>query len=141
MDENRSTSCPHFQLHSEPLDLDGPTAYLALRHCLLTERMIRLLQQSNDGTALVEKLVVHAAHGKTFAFVGPDLEAVTQHSCSFQRCEERCTPAYEHNLKIYQIVDPRQNEVSCNDTENTDSDEEQPATKEPCPSIWSPGKS
>lgn len=134
MDQNSSRRCPHFQIYSEPLDLDGSPAYLAIRRCLLTERMIRLLKQSSDGEKLADKLVIHATNGKTFAFVGPDLEAVTQRSCTFRRCEERCTPAYQQNLKLYQIVDPLEDEVVCEEADGTDEGDVTSCEKESCQS-------
>ncbi len=102
---------------SEPLEMEGPTSYLAMRRCLLTERMVGLLRQSPEGVKLADKLVVSALNKPSFAFVGPDLEAVTQQSCTVQRCEERCTPSYSQNLDLFQIVDPHKDDVTCEENE------------------------
>ncbi|HZO91888.1 MAG TPA: hypothetical protein VFB38_26455 [Chthonomonadaceae bacterium] len=117
MDEEHTKRCPHYQLYSEPLGLEGPPAYLAIRRCLLTERLIRLLRHSNDGALLAEKLVIHATNGKEFAFVGPDLEAVTQRSCLVGRCEKRCTPAYHQHLERFGLSDSGETEITCEDPE------------------------
>ena len=122
MDSHNNKRCPHYQIYSEALKLDGPPAYLAIRRCLLTERMIRLLRQSEEGKELSEKLVIHVANGNNYAFVGPDLDAVTQRSCSVKRCEERCTPAYLQHLSHFSIEDPRQEDVTCNDEEEESSE-------------------
>ena len=97
--------------------MEGPPAYLAIRRCLLTERMIRLLSQSPEGNRLAEKLVIHVTNGKDYAFVGPDLDAVTQRSCSIRRCEEKCTPAYLQHLSHFEMKDPYEEEVTCHDEE------------------------
>src|ERR1041385_4507958 len=115
MESHNNKGCPHYQIYSEALELEGPPAYLAIRRCLLTERMIRLLQQSPEGNRLAEKLVIHVTNGKEFAFVGPDLDAVTQRSCTVKRCEERCTPAYLQHLNHFNITDPNEEEVTCRD--------------------------
>ena len=113
MDVPNAKRCPHYQLSSEPLEMEGPASYLAVRRCLLTERMIGLLRQSPEGAALADRLVVNVALNRSFAFVGPDLEAVTQQSCAVRRCEERCTPAYLQHLQLFQITDPNEQEVTC----------------------------
>jgi hypothetical protein len=115
MDVPNVKRCPHYQLSSEPLEMEGPASYLAVRRCLLTERMIGLLRQSQEGAALADKLVVNVANTRSFAFVGPDLEAVTQQSCAVHRCEESCTPGYAQHLALFQITDPREHEVTCSD--------------------------
>ncbi len=111
--------CPHYQLHSEPLGADGPSAYLAVRRCLLTERLVRLLRQSEDGNQLAAKLTIHTADGRTYAFVGPDLEAVTQQMCRTERCEQQCTPAYTKHLDQFGVIDPGEEEATCNEEEET----------------------
>jgi hypothetical protein len=131
MDQNSGKRCPHFQIYSEPLELDGPPAYLAVRRCLLTERMISLLNSSVAGKQLAQKLVVHATNGRTFAFVGPDFEAVTQRACTLQRCAEQCTPAYTHNLDHFGIVDLKEETVTCDDEEPEDRHTD--AEVKPCP--------
>jgi hypothetical protein len=118
MDPQKNSRCPHYQIYSEALEMSGPPAYLAIRRCLLTERMIRLLQQSEEGNRLAEKLVVHVTNGKDYVFVGPDLDAVTQRSCSVKRCQERCTPAYNQHLKHFDMNDPEEGEVTCEDVRN-----------------------
>ena len=113
--------CPHYQLSSEPLEMEGPASYLAVRRCLLTERMIGLLRQTQEGAELANKLVVNVVNNRSFAFVGPDLEAVTQQSCSVKRCEERCTPAYLQHLALFQITDPKEQEVTCAEEEEKET--------------------
>lgn len=98
--------------------MDGPPAYLAIRRCLLTERLLGFLNQSEDGRQLGEKMVIHTQDGKAYAFVGPDLEAVTQQSCNGQRCEERCTHAYLRTLQHFGMVDPDEEEVNCTEEED-----------------------
>ncbi len=115
MHANDSKRCRHFQIYSEPLDLEGPPAYLAIRRCLLAERLIALLRQSPDGGKLAVKMMVNTTNGNSFAFVGPDLDAVTQHACTVRRCDERCTPAYKQHLDHFQIEDPHEDEVTCSE--------------------------
>ena len=124
MDVPNEKRCPHYQMISEPLEMEGPTSYLAVRRCLLTERMIALLRQSPEGAALADKLIVNAMNNRSFAFVGPDLEAVTQQACSVKRCEERCTPSYTQHLDLFQIIDPRKDEVTCMDEEEKETQSE-----------------
>lgn len=117
-DSGKEQRCPHYQLYSEPLEMEGPPSFLAIRRCLLTERQVRLLSDVPDGQALADKLVVHLSSEKSYAFVGPDLEAVTQQTCTVQRCEERCTPAYVQRLKSFEVDDPGLGTVTCQDEEN-----------------------
>ena len=58
MDVQNSSRCPHYQIFSEPLTIDGPPAYLAIRRCLLTERLNRILCLTPEGKQLADKLVV-----------------------------------------------------------------------------------
>jgi len=118
MKQDDTRRCPHYQIYSEALETSESPAYLAIRRCLLTERMIRLLGQSPEGNRLADKLVIHVTNGKRYAFVGPDLDAVTQSSCSVKRCEEHCTPAYLQHLGIFEISDPNEEEVTCGDAED-----------------------
>jgi hypothetical protein len=129
MEQNSSRRCVHFQIHSESLNLDGPPAYLAVRRCLMTERMIVQLRATDEGAQLADKLVVNGTNGKQFAFVGPDLEAVTQRSCTFRRCDERCTPAYKHHLSLFGIADPNITVVGCDDED--DGSHRRPEDAEP----------
>jgi hypothetical protein len=105
--------CPHYQIYSEQLKMDGPPAYLAIRRCMLTERLLQFLNQSEDGRKLGDKMVIQTRDGKTYAFVGPDLEAVTQQACNGQRCEDSCTHAYLRTLQHFGMTDPQEEEVTC----------------------------
>lgn len=105
--------CPHYQIYSEQLKMDGPPAYLAIRRCMLTERLLQFLDPSDEGRQLGEKMVIHTSDGKRYAFVGPDLEPVTQQACNIRRCEERCTPAYLRTLQQFGMVDPEEEKVTC----------------------------
>jgi len=107
--------CPHYQIYSEPLALEGPPAYLAIRRCVLAERLIQFLRQSAEGNLLADKLVVHVAGGNAYAFVGPDLEAVTQTACTVKRCAERCAPAYAEHLERFGLTDPQGESVTCDE--------------------------
>ena len=124
MDAPEIKRCPHYQIYSESLQLDGPPAYLSIRRCLLTERMIKLLQQSVEGKLLAEKLVVNVTNGNRYAFVGPDLDAVTQQSCSLQRCEENCTPSYLNHLNHLGIEDTNEEEVTCQEQAGEEKSDE-----------------
>lgn len=128
MESQSSKRCPHYQLYAESLLVNGPPAYLAIRRCLLTERLIKLLRQSGEGSQLADKLVINATNGKAYAFVGPDLEAVTQRACTFNRCEKRCTPAYSQLLDRFGITDVREDDVTCDE----EDEPEQPASPENC---------
>ena len=124
MDAPDAKRCPHYQMRSEPLETDGPASYLAVRRCLLTERMIILLSQFPDGKRLADKLVVTALNNRSFAFVGPDLEAVTQQSCTVTRCENSCTPAYLQHLDLFDVTDPNESEVTCDDEDASETKSE-----------------
>ena len=113
MNADNSQRCPHYQIYSEPLKMEGPPAYLAIRRCMLAERLIQFLDRTEDGKQLAEKIVIHTQSGKRYAFVGTDMEPVTQHTCHRQRCEERCTPAYLHTLEQFGLADPQEEEVTC----------------------------
>ena len=107
--------CPHFQLHTELLSTDGPPAYLAVRHCLLTGRLLALLQPSPAAQPLTQHLVIRTENNEPYAFVGPDLEAVTQAECSQHRCTQSCTPAYTQILQQFDVVDPHEESVTCDE--------------------------
>jgi hypothetical protein len=113
--------CPHYQIYSEQLKMDGPPAYLAIRRCMLAERLIQFLDQSEEGRQLGGILVIHTTDGKRYAFVGPDLEPVTQQACNVRRCEDRCTPAYVHTLRQFGMVDPDEEKVTCTEDDETDA--------------------
>ncbi len=76
---------------------------------------MEFLGETPEGGMLVEKLVILARNGQAYAFVGPDLDSVTQATCTTTRCEESCTPAYERNLDHFGAVDPLEDEVTCTD--------------------------
>ena len=129
MESNDTQRCPHYQLYSEPLALDGPPSYLAIRRCLLSERLVSLLRKTADGGALADKLVITGKENRAFAFVGPDLDAVTQTSCTVNRCQRSCTPGYSESLEHFGAVDARQNEITCDSAAPDGADsEESPAT-------------
>ena len=113
--------CPHYQIYSEQLKMDGPPAFLAIRRCMLTERLLRFLDQSNEGKQLGEKMVIHTRDHKRYAFVGTDLEPVTQQACNGRRCEESCTPAYVQTLRHFGLTDPQEEEVTCHESEDTEA--------------------
>src|ERR1051325_4957755 len=133
MKDPDSRRCPHFQILSEPLEMDGPGAFLAIRRCLMTERLIRLLDRSPEAKRLSDKIVIHGANSRPYAFVGPDLEAVTQQTCYIKRCEECCTPAYEQHLAHFDIQDPYAEEVTCDD--KSDSNAEPPEAAKALPVV------
>lgn len=109
--------CPHYQLHSELLAQDGPPSYLAIRHCLLSARMLQLMQPVPEAEPLAQRLTVQT-QARAFACVGPDLDAVTQHLCTLTRCDQTCTPAYSNLLDQFNIVDPQEEEVTCDEEED-----------------------
>lgn len=113
MESTRDTRCPHFQLFAEPLTGEGPTSYLAVRRCLLSERLVNLLRQRPDAAEFAARLIVQAEPDRGYAFVGPDLEAVTQQTCLVARCEARCTSSYEQILAAFGVRDERLDEVTC----------------------------
>lgn len=123
MNAGTSQRCPHYQIYSEPLGLEGSPSFLVIRRCLLTERLSDLLRNSVQGEHLAQKLTVRASNGRVYGIVGPDLEAVSQQSCTFSRCETRCTPAYSLNLEHFGLTDPQEDTVSCED-EDEDDDKE-----------------
>lgn len=113
--------CPHYQIYSEQLKMDGAPAYLAIRRCLLTERLLHFLAPSEEGRQLEEKMVIHTQDGRRYAFVGPDLEPVTQQACNRGRYEGRCTPAYLHTLQQFGMADPLEEEVTCSDPDENEA--------------------
>lgn len=117
MDSQKTLHCPHYQIYSEPLEMEGPTSYLAVRRCLLTERLVKHLAAAPEGESLAQKLVVQTSGGRTFGVVGPDLDAVTQKACARSRCEDRCTPAYRQHLGMFGITDAEEDTVTCQDVE------------------------
>lgn len=136
MDSQDKLRCPHYQIYSERLEMDGPPAYLAIRRCLLAERLVRILSEGPEGAQLAQKLVVRTSGEMQYAFVGPDLDAVTQHTCTVTRCEEQCTPAYIQLLNYFKLSDPDLEEVTCRDHEEEtgglDEEAVQPSTKTKC---------
>ena len=129
MNSDTMKRCPHYQIYSEQLKMAGPPAYLAIRRCMLAERLLHFLDKSEEGKQLGEKMVIHTGDGKRYAFVGTDLEPVTQHACNLRRCEERCTPGYQQTLQQFGMVDPQEEEVTC--TESDETEEETSSTRIP----------
>jgi hypothetical protein len=80
---------------------------------------------------LADKLVIHATNVNAVAFVGPDLEAVTQHSCTVARCEKRCTPAYSQHLERFGLVDEQEDEVTCEEEDSATASEDSDAARSP----------
>ena len=115
MHKQESSRCPHYQLYAEPLGIEHGPNVLAVRRCLLTERLIGLLLQTPNGAMLTQRLTVRINSGREFAIIGPDLEAVTQSACTVNRCEERCTPAYGAHLEHFEGTDPHLEEVTCHE--------------------------
>ena len=111
--------CPHYQIYSEQLKMDGPPAYLAIRRCMLAERLINFLDTSEEGRQLGKKMVIHTRDGKRYAFVGTDLDPVTQQACTGRRCEESCTPAYLQTLTHFGMEDPEEEKVTCGEEDET----------------------
>lgn len=107
--------CPHFQLHVELLSTEGPPAYLAVRHCLLTARLLTLLQPFPDTQPMTQRLIIRTERSESYAFVGPDLEAVTQAACTQNRCNQSCTQAYKETLQQFDVVDPQEASVTCDE--------------------------
>ncbi len=107
--------CPHFQLHVELLSTEGPPAYLAVRHCLLTARLLTLLQPFPDTQPLTQRLIIRTERNETYAFVGPDLEAVTQVACTQERCSQSCTLAYKETLQQFDVIDTEEASVTCDE--------------------------
>ncbi len=129
MNSDTRKRCPHYQIYSEPLQLEGPPAFLAIRRCMLAERLLHFLNQSEEGKHLGEKMVIHTTAGKRYAFVGTDLEPVTPQTCNLGRCEERCTPAYVRTLQHFGKVDPQADDVTC--TESDEDEETKPGARIP----------
>ena len=113
MDERGEKRCPHFQLYAEPLNINSGPNLLAVRRCMLTERLVGLLAKTSDGNRLTQKMVVRIHIDKDVGIVGPDLEAVTQTACTVKRCEDRCTPSYVAHLEHFNGTDPHMDEVTC----------------------------
>lgn len=113
--------CPHYQIYSEPLHREGQVSYLVVRRCMLTERMLPLLEPSPGGRQLGERTTIQVRTGRRYAFLGPDMEPVTQETCTKERCEAYCTPAYERTLKHFGRTDPEQAEVECENPEEEQS--------------------
>jgi len=134
MDESFKTRCPHFQLYAAPLNIVNGPNLLTVRRCLLTERLAELLKKTGNSAMLTQRLMVRISSEKDIAFVGPDLEAVTQNSCSMLRCEEQCTPSYTAHLEYFDCADPCLDEVTCRkETEEGDADRtDSEAVPTPC---------
>lgn len=116
MEQQEARRCPHYQLYAQPLEIEHGPNVLAIRRCMLTERLIGLLVKTPNGSMLTQKLTVRIDAEKDFAIVGPDLEAVTQTACTVTRCEERCTPSYTAHLEHFGGTDPHLEEVTCRET-------------------------
>jgi hypothetical protein len=118
MDEPINRRCPHYQLYAQPLNIENGPDLLAVRRCMLAERLIGLLEKTPNGRMLTQRLTVRIHTQMDVAIVGPDLEAVTQTACSVSRCEERCTPGYVAHLNHFNGVDPCLDEVTCQEESN-----------------------
>lgn len=118
MTAQNTKRCPHYQIYSEQLKMDGPPAYLAIRRCMLTER--------ETGRAVAAKLTTASSRENTaedaaespesirVAF-GPDLEAIHAPECTVLRCQESCTPCYRLLLLEFGFVTEagRAREAAC----------------------------
>ena len=79
--------------------------------------MLQLMQSVPEAEPLAQRLTVQTRN-RAFACVGPDLDAVTQHLCTLNRCDHLCTPAYRELLLQFNIVDPQEDEVTCEDADD-----------------------
>ena len=122
MDKQAHSRCPHYQIYAQPLEIEHGPNVLAIRRCMLAERLIGLLNQTPNGSMLTQRLTVRIDSEKAFAVIGPDLDAVTQSTCTVQRCEERCTPAYISHLEHFDGQDPNLEEVTCLETTSDDNE-------------------
>lgn len=126
MNPDAMQRCPHYQIYSGPLHRQGKASYLVIRRCTLMERMLSLLEDTEEGKQFGEHLTIQTRAGRRYAFIGPDMDPVTQQTCAEGRCEACCTPAYERTLRQFGKVDPQEAEVGCE--EESSSSPEQSTT-------------
>lgn len=108
-------SCPHYESMAEPLEIGESPAYISVRRCMLTERMIVDLKSDPNGLAMAEKLTILGTNGVEYAFIGPDLNAVTPDTCNVDRCLNRCSVGYRQTLTRFGLTEPDEDKVSCHE--------------------------
>ena len=67
MDKQERSRCPHYQLYAQHLGIKRGPNVLAVRRCLLAERLSGLLLQTPNGAMLTQKLNVRIDPEKEFA--------------------------------------------------------------------------
>lgn len=98
--------CPHFQTRVEKLSLEMTTAYLPIRRCLLSERMLTLLRPIEEAREIVETIAMEPdTEDAYFCVCGPDLDTIEHRKCSAARCESSCTVAFEEILGAFNLKD------------------------------------
>ena len=94
---NTPRVCAHFESRTEFLSLELTVAILPLKRCLLAERMVSLLSET-DSADSANELLLEPESGKLYCRCGPDYGPIHRSLCTPDRFEASCLPAYEEIL-------------------------------------------
>jgi hypothetical protein len=115
---NSPESCPHFQTRVEKLPLELTVAYLPIRRCLLSERLIRLIRNHPEAAGVVKAFAVDSEAGVSCCICGPDLDSIDHSKCRRERCGSSCIPSYNEILAGVGIEDSEP--VDCDEPARAD---------------------
>src|SRR2546423_880299 len=126
--------CGHFSLEIELLPVTHTSVVLRvpIRRCALSERMIALLSQHEEGLEIARRLTIAEAspphdteskESRIRVAFGPDLEAIHRLECTPQRCQESCTPSYRALLRQFDFEEDAEQEAGSGCMELTQAEE------------------
>ena len=72
-------------------------------HCRLMETMLQRMHAHPDGKQVATMLETDTLDGQRVSKYGPDLDVPAPISCTQQRFQESCTPAFVRWLAVYNL--------------------------------------
>ena len=131
----QSNRCGNYVLETELLVVSGAPVVMQvpIRRCLLAERMLIQIVQTEPGREVAAKLTLALtnASGATIltnagasespllrAALGPDLEPIHHTECQASRCLHSCTPGYFAMLQQFGLPSASEEEIQrgCRET-------------------------
>ena len=97
--------CTHFSMTVYRLAIRGvhPPMRVPVYHCALAEEMITRLKTTSQGQKLAISMEAPPLEGQLRLICGPDLEAISTATCTFDRCHRSCRPSFEQILSDLQL--------------------------------------
>ena len=92
--------CSYFSVTVCRVSVPGiyPDMRAPVYRCALAEEMVARLKTSSLGSKLAASIEAVPLEGEMRLICGPDLEAITTATCTFDRCHRSCRPSFEQIL-------------------------------------------